>query len=925
MAAVTAKSILFLEENQYSNFEWIGESEDGSLLCRWEEEVLVRGPVEGGSGEGGPEEGTSSLAFATQIAIATPDLHSTQVLYTFDKVVPVVQASVNASRNLLGFVTRRHIGETNKYAAYVAEIAPQGGVFSLNIDSSRQIFLEFLHTEESGKPLIDSWIAKLLVFVHRESIAIYSFPLSLKDGASWVVDDQPLTDSVVRSFVWAQWEPRHNHLYYLHYRPPPEVGLTLGSGESEEDEMRPRPMLTALQFHPNKPHETVLNVPLELSGLEHSPMDLSGDYRDQGLLHSAGDAWLDLRVVTSPSGAVCICHHYIYKSRLAETPADPESCEVYLAYSVTLLHHGCVLHSVVPGVPWGHAHSVLPTYSLFGEHYLLVIVPGVCMHMLDIGLDHLPNNHIVTTPPAQLLPNAQLYQIIGGKVTSGRSMTFIDGVNQMTVEVRVTKESLFSLFKSSPILSTRLAILHLTAVHDKDHDLSRKLMWSVCEDPYNLDTPALLQEYLVSETYAAVHKHIDSDAGHLISLLPITTAPFTSDTEYIESPVEENVRISYCFLENACIMLLSPRERVVRSLSDTWTKLWEHTSRRHHNRFSLTDVVDKLMVSLDSYKPEALSRGSTPVSPASPLVGGLTITSLGITLAHLMFDPLPFNEAENTTSSKLEHLLSVTLRELSMYCLKHFPHESPMRVHAVASKYVCAQLQVSRRLCSILCSSQTLIPTEKGEKGFTFIEQLDEAVANRLFTLLERYHSATEAVAYPLPQGYNSFLSYLAYRCLPHHVFMQYVRRGVLQLNVDVLREIIYDLDDSPKNVERKLEIVSSVPVVRSLRALQYWQHPMSLILRSRLHAASILAGEGPGQPRTPTQSGRINAQHLQNKGLTAFPTADRLSPFDTFLDLLTAKANLTDIDVGLLYEGTVASCEYIKPAIENEITVTQG
>lgn len=63
-------------------------------------------------------------------------------------------------------------------------------------------------------------------------------------------------------------------------------------------------------------------------------------------------------------------------------------------------------------------------------------------------------------------------------------------------------------------------------------------MWSVCEDPYNLDTPVLLQEYLVGETYAAVHKHIDSDAGHLISLLPITTAPFTTDTEYIVSSLE---------------------------------------------------------------------------------------------------------------------------------------------------------------------------------------------------------------------------------------------------------------------------------------------------------------------------------------------------------------------------------------------------
>lgn len=58
-----------------------------------------------------------------------------------------------------------------------------------------------------------------------------------------------------------------------------------------------------------------LNVPLELSGLEHSPLDLSaaGEYRDQGLLHSLGDPWLDLRVVTSSSGAICICHHYMYK------------------------------------------------------------------------------------------------------------------------------------------------------------------------------------------------------------------------------------------------------------------------------------------------------------------------------------------------------------------------------------------------------------------------------------------------------------------------------------------------------------------------------------------------------------------------------------------------------------------------------------
>ena len=57
-----------------------------------------------------------------------------------------------------------------------------------------------------------------------------------------------------------------------------------------------------------------LNVPLELAGLDNPGVGGFGsDYRDQGLLHTTGDPWLELRVLASHSGTVCICHHYIYK------------------------------------------------------------------------------------------------------------------------------------------------------------------------------------------------------------------------------------------------------------------------------------------------------------------------------------------------------------------------------------------------------------------------------------------------------------------------------------------------------------------------------------------------------------------------------------------------------------------------------------
>ena len=165
-----------------------------------------------------------------------------------------------------------------------------------------------------------------------------------------------------------------------------------------------------------------------------------------------------------------------FQSRLAETPADPECYSVYMAYSITLLHHGCVLHSVIPGVPWGRAHNAFPNYTLMSDHYLLVLVPGICVHILDIGLEHLPTNHIVgTSSCSQILPNSQLYQLHGAKMSSSRVLNFIDVANQLRIEVRMTKESLFSLFKSTPSIETKLAILHMAAVHDRDHDLSRKV------------------------------------------------------------------------------------------------------------------------------------------------------------------------------------------------------------------------------------------------------------------------------------------------------------------------------------------------------------------------------------------------------------------------------------------------------------------
>lgn len=741
-----------------------------------------------------------------------------------------MQASINQSHSLLGCVIKKvssklnngDTKETNNslssspssqesevYQTFVIELnSPEKKVNNLDTERDKQVRIQFLY-KQKNQGIHD----KFLIMIHHECIKMYTIEFPS-------VDEQTIKDLkseiIVRTFFWSQWDSTNQVLYHIHNRRAPTSLVTENDYEIPPKITNTCPTLSGLQFHDELPHETVLNIPLNLPQTP-GPGDNCGTYEDDVIPLRVHDCSLDLIVISDTKGIVCVCHHYLYQ------PVQPpqnvlDSCfsdsnTVHFAYSVTLLHHSCVIHCVIPGIPWSQAKLMRPTFTL-SEDYMIVFVQGSFTHVLEIGVSHDPTCHILCGPLTNINDKTASYLVPLLNINPSKqqkkyhsdtddvsSTLTIDLPTLNLITLTVTGDFLVDVFKRETSIYVRLGILHYFLCHRCDFEKVAGLISIISDKPRSLDVVKYMQEILVGGSYALVQKNLLPDAIPLLSLLPVTT--LGEGVSYDSKINELNVTLSHEKLLNTTVMLLSPQQRLIPYRSDLWTRLWDNLGKKSENkpRFNPSNIADKLLMSLACYQPEALSRSSTPMSPSGGLVlATASFNDLSCNRSNKIFDStLPFVEIENCTASKQEHIVAVNLRELSMYLLKYatkmpvtaYVSCTPLQVHAMATRHVAAQLESSRILCQMICRAANVDPRLEQERGFILIDQLDESRRNLLFLLLERYRYAIEIIAFPVPQGFASFFTYLGYRSLKYSMFLQYVEKNVFELQVDVTKFII--------------------------------------------------------------------------------------------------------------------------------------
>lgn len=721
-----------------------------------------------------------------------------EILKKFPSRVNVIQASVNLSRSLMVYVLKNQIHTENSetenanlmvYEPFLSVLNDKRDDMKLlEVDRVKQVFVQFLWPRQPKAKEQD----KFLLMIHEEGIQLHT----LRRTEDNDVDDATMkSDTIVKNFVWSQWEAKTQSLFYIHLKLTTRISF-----EKEEDDKILSPTLSAYQFHDDLPTETVISIPLNLPKIPSSSK--SADYEDDIVPLRIHDSSLNLMIVADDDkGMLFICHYYLYQPmRQHDEDKSSSVTEVHFAYSVTMVHCSVAVHCIIPGVPWEKAKHIKPTFAIVDDR-LIVFQSNLLLNLISIGLDHEPFGHITSHPLPRHANVAHLVPCF--------DFIAYDSATLDLHSLQIPKTHLLDTFRNDTSFDNRLSIIHYLLGHQNDFEAFMDLLNVIMDDPLDLDTEGLFKEALVAGTYSTLKKGLSQDALTLIKYLPLTTINIDKPSQAKLGKM--TVGLSMESLHNTAMMLLSPQQRLNPYRYDIWTRLFDRLNNVTDvkKRFTHEQVTDKLVYSLSCYQPEALSRATTPQTPSTSgqmSFGELSsVSSVNVSSRKNPNDVLPFVEFETCTASKQEHVISVNLRELSMHLVKYSvkqttgfrwlkdyePATAPSFVHAVSTRYVSAQLEISRLLCVFVSRACGVDARVEVERGFKLIDKMLRPQRLLLFLLFERYVSAVDSMAFPTPQGFSSFFTYLGYKALETERFLEYSTQHVFELQIDVMKVIM--------------------------------------------------------------------------------------------------------------------------------------
>ncbi|XP_056000277.1 protein pigeon-like isoform X3 [Ostrea edulis] len=853
----------------------------------------------------------SKGAICTHLGLYDPINKTHEVIWIYNQRVRMVSCSMNKGRSLIAFtIINKDDSLTAKmpgkdiYSVFLAEIqAKSTRVFSLNIERQQFIKVQFLYDSQASDRE-----SHLLLMLHRESVGLYHIRLGRVGEKGVVMLDQPKTEQLIKRFFWCQWDSLYQRLYYLQY---------MKRGEGEKAKISPS--ISCIQFYQNAQHDNILDIPIQFP-FPHikstSKVQYSNDHLDSGI----PDSYLNMVVLTLANGTFCICYQKMETpytadrrspvKRAKKSPgpnpsplsahslSDTDEETTDINYYICMVHHAKTLHGCVTGLP--HSRKYRLNFSWHGD-YLMVMLPGHFVHLLNVGIEFEPCQHIllhersiqgsldsihrdgedirqtgsgdshgnsssaivdvsVLSTAAEKLNNISNSSLQELQRDSPTGSSFYDNSSGAVWRVHVNMETLIQLFVHCYMSTTRAALLHYVLTRTRDFFLIKRLFEMLSNDIPSCEVPALMAEFLIATTYSSMRRQFDRE---ILKLVPFTASD-TFRGQFEKSYEGERIaRVSYMPLACVSIASKSAKDRSQKrgSVGDDlwdilrhhlrWMQLEELVRFSHKSVKTLCEARTKSMEkggsqgtkTEDQYFCSSLhghkTRSSRSVSPAP---GTLTFNNNNkrVRPDTVLGTAPPFLQGINI--AELSEIAVDTTKELfTNHLNKYLRKEARSKGQSVAKEYIACQIQQSRQLCHLLWNLRgPLLPYT----DLDFLPNLTDPSTDdeyELFQLFERYYQTCTEFSFPLPQGFISYFTALGYRNLNSSLFLQYVDHGVLQLTGEFMAQVLADIRNTKEEVKMKQQIISRLPQSLAEECYREWNHPLCQIYFAHKQVSNIL------------------------------------------------------------------------------------
>ncbi|XP_062507675.1 protein pigeon-like isoform X2 [Corticium candelabrum] len=887
----------------------VGQEKDRTVLFSW--------------------SGTSSFSedkMVSYIGMKEATNTLSQVIYEHYEDIRIVGASINAARTLIAFTTVSKVAREycqladfeDIYSSYVAEIHPQGRCFTLDVNRTHYQRVQFLYVTLPGKQGMNE--SYLLCMLHGENIGLYTFSLCRLPGSDTgiVLLGNPRIKEVCKAFHWYQWDAVYQRLYVVCFRPkkPPEGIL--------------EPAMWCFEFLNDKPL-IVMDLPLPFLFKEDQAVNRPSYLSVPGF-RTLPEKHINLEVVSLPGVSSCGSLFLCYQHPSSNDSEVEHKGKDMIVYSICMLHHEHVLKGQIRDVIQERKSSRLLFCSL--NDYVVVLLPGVALHLLNCSAEHAPVHHILLHDVGvPQFPSASTSSCFCQWETSiDGTANVLDTVTLKEYHISFDQSALAHVFKATHLTATKLAIMHMALVHLNDELLVKMLLRELCLDSTHPDCSQLLSDYLIGASYTYMKFNVLVNENSLLQLLPLTeTDRFRGHLE-MDRQGREVARITYVLLPDVEEGLakggdssdVSQDKGVVQlktypQHTNPFASLLEnlYLNKQRTPRFSLKTFADRLSEKSNAVVGNQEEEEEVPRRSMFRRMSDSFRFRTSSQLRASQHKPLSFLEPASEQDPRESRHQKLLIRSLQ----NHFKQNKGLdtgsldkdeKYSKVAQRYASTQMKQSEGLLQSIWNllgyddenhpAQTSLYNFRHQLLLTVVNWLHfvsfichreirgNARDSALFYLAERFYASVERCGFPFPGGFHFFFTCIGFRCLHPQLFLQYVNCHVFHLSNDFLIRLISELGDDPASTEVKFQILWRLNPLQSASLLTKCVragHKEASSLLSQQRVSKLLAEGDNGNFSSPRQQqGRSDTEQCDDMS----PEIKDYKPLDYLMKTLQAR-----------------------------------